>query len=229
LKKKLSVSLVLVAATYLILAPAALAQGVSAETEGSSKESSPKESSPKEGASQMFWAELDPLNNSGASGMAELALEGEQLTTSIASEGLAPNLPHAQHIHGLEQAISECPTILNDQDGDNLVNTTEGEPSYGPILVSFTTEGDTSPDSGLAVHRFPVANEDGTVNYERMFSVPSDVAQRLGEFAIVQHGVDLNGNGVYDEEAAGPSDLDPSLPQEATIPATCGRIVPVSG
>jgi hypothetical protein len=55
------------------------------------------------------------------------------------------------------------------------------------------------------------------------------VAERLGEFAIVQHGVDLNGNGVYDEEAAGPSDLDPSLPQEATIPANCGTIEPVSG
>ena len=55
------------------------------------------------------------------------------------------------------------------------------------------------------------------------------MADRLGEFAIVQHGVDLNGNGVYDEGAAGPSDLDPSLPQEATIPATCGRILPVSG
>jgi hypothetical protein len=92
--------------------------------------------------------------------------------------------------------------------------------------VSFTTEGDTNPDSGLAVDRFPVVNEDGTVTYRRMFYIPSDVAQRLGEFAIVQHGVDLH--GVYDEEAAGPSDLDPSLPQEGTIPANCGRIVPVS-
>jgi hypothetical protein len=177
----------------------------------------------------MFQADLDPLNNSGASGTANLALEGDQLTTDIASEGLAPGLPHAQHIHGLEQAISECPTILNDQNGDNLVNTTEGEPSYGPILTSFTTEGDTSPESALAVDRFPVADENGTLTYGRTFGVPTNVADRLEEFAIVQHGVDLNGNGVYDEEAAGPSDLDPSLPQEATIPANCGVIEPVSG
>ena len=178
---------------------------------------------------QAFQAELDPLNNSGASGMANLALEGDQLTADIASEGLAPGLPHAQHIHGFEDAISECPTILNDQNGDNLVNTTEGEPSYGPILTSFTTEGDTSPESGLAVDRFPVANEDGTLAYDRTFGVPTNVADRLVDFAVVQHGVDLNGNGVYDEEAAGPSDLDPSLPQEATIPANCGVIEPVSG
>ena len=202
--KKSGVALVLVGAAYMSLTPAAFAQ-------------------------EAFQADLAPLNNSGASGTANLDLEGDQLTTDIASEGLAPNLQHAQHIHGLEEAISECLTILNDQDGDNLVNTTEGEPSYGPILTSFTTEGDTSPDSGLAVDRFPVANEDGTISYGRTFGVPSDVAQRLGEFAIVQHGVDLNGNGVYDEEAAGPSDLDPSLPQEATIPANCGRILPVSG
>jgi hypothetical protein len=204
LKKKLSVALLVVSATYLSLAPAAFAQ-------------------------DMFQADLDPLNNSGASGTANLALEGDQLTTDIASEGLAPNLPHAQHIHGLEQAMSECPTILNDQNGDNLVNTTEGEPSYGPILTSLTTEGDTSPESALAVDRFPVANEDGTLSYGRTFGVPTNVADRLEEFAIVQHGVDLNGNGVYDEEAAGPSDLDPSLPQEATIPANCGVIEPVSG
>ena len=204
MKKKLSVALLVVSAAYLSLAPAAFAQ-------------------------DMFQADLDPLNNSGASGTANLALEGDQLTTDIASEGLAPGLPHAQHIHGLEQAMSECPTILNDQNGDNLVNTTEGEPSYGPILTSLTTEGDTSPESALAVDRFPVANEDGTLTYDRTFGVPTNVADRLEEFAIVQHGVDLNGNGVYDEEAAGPSDLDPSLPQEATIPANCGVIEPVSG
>ena len=204
MKKKLSVALLVVSAAYLSLAPAAFAQ-------------------------DMFQADLDPLNNSGASGTANLALEGDQLTTDIASEGLAPGLPHAQHIHGLEQAISECPTILNDQNGDNLVNTTEGEPSYGPILTSLTTEGDTSPESALAVDRFPVANEDGTLSYGRTFGVPTNVADRLEEFAIVQHGVDLNGNGVYDEEAAGASDLDPSLPQEATIPANCGVIEPVSG
>ncbi len=201
--KKSGVALVFVGAAYMSLTPAAFAQ-------------------------DMFQADLAPLNNSGASGTANLALEGDQLTTDIASEGLAPGLPHAQHIHGLEQAMSECPTLANDQDGDGLVNTTEGEPSYGPILTSLTTEGDTSPESGLAVDRFPVANENGSLTYGRTFEVPSNVAERLGDFAIVQHGVDLNGNGVYDEEAAGPSDLDPSLPQEATLPANCGVIVPVS-
>ena len=59
------------------------------------------------------------------------------------------------------------------------------------------------------------------------FSVPRNVAWGLGRMAIVQHGVDLNDNGRYDFKAAGKSELDPSLPQEATIPATCGVINPV--
>jgi hypothetical protein len=50
------------------------------------------------------------------------------------------------------------------------------------------------------------------------------VASNLGKFAIVQHGVDLNHNGRYDFRSAGKSELDPSLPQEATIPANCGVI-----
>ena len=124
----------------------------------------------------------------------------------------------------MAQAISECPTLANDQNNDCLINTAEGVPSYGPIKKSLTTRGDTSPASGLAVSRFPVANEGAALQYTRTFVIPTSVANNLGKFAIVQHGIDLNGNGVYDFESAGASELDPSLPQEATIPANCGVI-----
>jgi hypothetical protein len=206
--KKLTMLLLLAAALSVGLASAALAQGG-----GDGK--------------QRFMADLAPLNDSGASGTAKLTLEGRKLTSKIHSEGLAPNLPHAQHIHGMAQAISECPTLANDQNDDGLVNTAEGLPSYGPIRNSFTTRGDTSPESALAVNRFPVASEDGSVDYSRTFPVARKTAKNLGDFAIVQHGVDLNDNGEYDFEAAGASELDPSLPQEATIPANCGVIDPI--
>ncbi len=65
------------------------------------------------------------------------------------------------------------------------------------------------------------------ITYSRTFAVPGDVASNLCNFAIVQHGIDVNGNGEYDA-AAGPSDLDPSLPQEATAPANCGTIEPMT-
>jgi hypothetical protein len=173
---------------------------------------------------KVFMADLNPLNHSGAHGHAVLQKDGRTLDTKINSDGLAPNLPHAQHIHGMAQAISECPTLRADQNGDGLVNTAEGLPSYGPIQASLTTRGDTSPASALAVNRFPVATSDGAVNYKRTFGVSAQVARNLGDFAIVQHGVDLNHNGRYDFKSAGRSELDPSLPQEATIPANCGVI-----
>ncbi len=195
--------MVLAVAASLVLASVAFAQGTN---------------------QSFFTADLNPLNRSGADGTAYLKKDGTQLTTKIYTEGMAPNLPHAQHIHGMAQAISECPTLRADDNGDGLINTVEGLPSYGPIQVSLTTRGDTSPESALAVDRFPVASSVGFLRYERTFSVPSSVARNLGDFAIVQHGVDLNGNGRYDFRAAGKSELDPSLPQEATIPANCGVI-----
>ncbi|MDQ3863338.1 MAG: hypothetical protein M3317_07545, partial [Actinomycetota bacterium] len=162
---------------------------------------------------KVFMADLNPLNRSGAHGHALLLKDGRKLDTKIVTRGMAPGLPHAQHIHGMAQAISECPTLAADKNGDGLINTAEGLPSYGPIQVSLTTRGDTSPASALAVNRFPVARYSvGLLRYDRTFSVPRKVARNLGKFAIVQHGVDLNHNGRYDF-SAGPSELDPSLPQ----------------
>jgi hypothetical protein len=172
-----------------------------------------------------FKAELNPLNRSGAEGHAMLEKNGKKVEIEIDTKGLAPKLPHAQHIHGFKKAVSECPSLAA-SGADNLITTAEGLPAYGPIQVSLTTKGDTSPASALAVDRFPVANAKGSVNYERTLMVSANVAKNLGEKAIVQHGVDLNDNGRYDFKAAGKSELDPSLPQEATIPANCGVINP---
>jgi hypothetical protein len=178
--------------------------------------------------SKYFQAELNPLNRSGAEGYAILKKKGEdrKLQTRIYTTDMAPNLPHAQHIHGFKKAVSECPTLAL-SGRDNLITTVEGLPAYGPIQTSLTTKGDTSPESGLAVERFPVANSFGFLRYERTFSVSGNVYGNLGKKAIVQHGVDLNHNGRYDFKAAGRSELDPSLPQEATIPANCGVINPI--
>jgi hypothetical protein len=201
LSKKLGLVLLLAMALSLSLASVAFAQGTN---------------------QKFFIADLNPLNHSGAHGHALLQKDGRKLDTKIYSTGMAPKLPHAQHIHGFKQAVSECPTLAA-SGRDNLITTAEGLPSYGPIRVSLTTRGDTSPESALAVNRFPVANSVGFLRYERTISVPRLVARNLGKFAIVQHGVDLNHNGRYDF-SAGPSELDPSLPQEATIPANCGVI-----
>jgi hypothetical protein len=105
--------------------------------------------------------------------------------------------PHAQHIHFGEEARHECPTMDEAGDDDKL-DTTEGAPAYGPVAVSLTTEGDTSPDSTLAVERFPAG---GTIEYDRdNIEVSADLAEAIarGEGVVVIHGVDYDDSGKYD-------------------------------
>ena len=169
-------------------------------------------------------ARMNPLNNSGAFGYAEVDVESQRrLDVEIHVRGLAPNLPHAQHIHFGEDARHECPTVADDTNGDFRLTTTEGAPAYGPIRVSLTTRGDTSPASALAVDRFPTAPR-GVEHYERTIYTQEGVANaiRQGKAVVVIHGVDYNNNGEYDFQSAGKSELDPTLPAEATDPAVCG-------
>jgi hypothetical protein len=160
------------------------------------------------------------LNRSGATGTAHLRLRGDELTVHIKARGLVPNLVHAQHIHGIGN--SECPP-MSAAGSDGLLTTAEGLPFYGPIVQSLTVRGDTSPAAGLTIEIMPVADDKGRIDYRRTITLPQEVASDLDAFQIVQHGIDVNGNGAYDF-SAGASELDPSLPQEATAPANCGTI-----
>ena len=145
----------------------------------------------------------------------------------VVATGLSPKLVHAMHIHGVGN--SDCPGkgARNNRKPDGLIDTTEGAPAYGPITVSLTKKGDTSPASGLAVARFPVASEKGRVHYDRRFRIgknfPRRVARNLARMQVVSHGIDTKHNDKYDL-SKGKSDLDPKLPQEATVPASCGKI-----
>ncbi len=171
-------------------------------------------------------AELDPLNNSGVEGMATIVFQGDHAHVHIDAYGLAANLPHAEHIHFGASARHECPTVKDDTNLDFRLNTTDGLPAYGPIRKSLTTRGDTSPASALAVDRFPTAPM-GAIHYDRTIEVASSTLIRNiedGKSVLVIHGIDYNDNGKYDFASAGKSDLDPSLPSEATDPAACGVI-----
>jgi len=169
-------------------------------------------------------ANLQPvaLNGVNGSGTAMVAVNGTRIDVTMAASGLLPDNPHAAHIHFGADARHECPSAGDDADGDGTINTTDGDPAYGPIVVSLTKTGDTSPDSGLAVDRFDTA-PGGEISYERgSINVSEEVATAIadGESVVVIHGVDHNDSGKYDGKAK--SDLDPKLPSEATDPALCG-------
>ncbi|TQN43621.1 hypothetical protein FHU33_3077 [Blastococcus colisei] len=171
-------------------------------------------------ATGSYQADLGTLNDSGVTGTGMVTFEGDQATVTVEANGVLAGSPHAQHFHIGAQGV--CPPASADSDGDGIISTAEGQPFYGMIGTSLTTEGDTGPDSGLAVDRFPTPDGE-SYTYERTFSVTQDAqaAFEAGTAVLVVHGIDVNGNGSYDAEA-GQSSLDPSLPLEATAPAACG-------
>jgi hypothetical protein len=168
-------------------------------------------------------ASLNPLNNSGVTGRSTVGVDHRMLDISVDARGLVKDLPHAQHIHFGAKARHECPTVRDDDNVDFRLTTAEGLPAYGPVKVSLTKRGATGPGSVLAVDRYPTA-PNGKIHYDRETRTTSRVAEGIsrGHGVVVIHGVDYNGNGKYDFGSAGKSELDPSLPAEATDPAACG-------
>jgi hypothetical protein len=173
---------------------------------------------------EMYQATLNPLNNSTGSGMLTLTLNGNMATVEESFSGLAAEFdgapyPHVQHIH--IGAKGTCPTQMADKDGDGVVNTTEGEPSYGPIGTTLSTSGDTSPAAGTNLE---VALAGASANYSRTFELNADTMASVqdGTAVIVVHGLDPATLSQEAQEA--PSDLVPSLPLAATSPALCGPL-----
>ena len=170
----------------------------------------------------------DPAADGGsnASARAKLTLRGSSLDVLLKGRGLSPNLPHATHIHGKNHPeIATCPGANRRVGGvsNSLIETVDGLADYGDILVSFTTSGDTTPASGLALGRMPVAKSNGKLTYRRTVGVPSEVARHLGEKHIVVHGHDIDGDGGYDP---GPITAL-GAPLEAELPVACGAIRPL--
>jgi hypothetical protein len=182
-------------------------------------------------ASENVDIKLQDVNHTGATGTASITVDDAgNLTVVINAKGLAPNLPHAQHLHGSMDTMStHCPAT-GDKDGDGFISVEEGVPMYGGVFVSLTTTGDTTFTSALAINRMPRADAQGNLSYRRTIAaadLPAGTAAHLKDLHIVQHGVDANRNGQYDLAGLGESSFArslgvPNIPEEETDPATCG-------
>lgn len=193
--------------------------------------------------SSHFTAELRQANDSGASAVAEITLDGNTAEVSLSGDGFFDGFPHAMHIHGEPGGNNVCPPAMNPgedgfediasqamTDGTPILSVVDGAAFYGGVASSLTTEGDASGDSALAVERFPTS---GTLDYHRTIEVSEAVANDLSSLHLVVHATDLNGDGeigpVEDQDGNEiPSSLNDDLPIEATAPAACGQIVAVA-
>lgn len=176
---------------------------------------------------------LLPLNRTVANGTATLTPTPDGgLRVQTNTSGLVPNQPHAQHVHGNSTGKDfVCPPPTADTNGDGYISVPEGLPFYGPIDISLTTQGDTSPSSGLALARFPVADPGGNLVYDRTLSpaeLPAGTLAQLANLTVVQHGIDVDGNDMYNlDSPIGESQFakslgSPGVPSEGTFPADCG-------
>ena len=127
-------------------------------------------------------ATLRPLNNAPAKGTADVSVDGRRIDVSLDANRLLKGMPHAQHIHFGAQARHECPTVRDDDNADHRLSTAEGIPAYGPVRVSLTKRGDTSPTarSRSSATRWPRtarSTTTGTVSGSRArWPVPSATA-----------------------------------------------------
>jgi hypothetical protein len=175
--------------------------------------------------SSSYQAQLNALNHASGSGSMMISLNGSQATITEHFSGLAATFggnpyPHVQHIHIGAQGT--CPTTSADKNGDGVISTTEGAPSYGAIGTTLSTSGDTSPAAGTTL---TVAPSGASTDYQRTITLDSKTLASLtaGTAVVVVHGLDP---ATLSKTAQGEkSDLVPSLPLAATSPALCGTLV----
>lgn len=171
-----------------------------------------------------------PTNHVTGSGTAAVQLQGYTATVTLDTNGLLNGSPHLAHIHG--EGVGKCPTAASARlhNGHLTISTGDGIRLYGSTLASFTEWGSTSGSvpNNIDMNRYPAG---GNIRYKRTITLDRLTADliRDGDAVIVVHGIDYNGNGVYDFGALGVSDLDKTLPGEATAPALCGPLRPSPG
>ncbi|HEU4666990.1 MAG TPA: hypothetical protein VFS79_04935 [Arthrobacter sp.] len=172
-----------------------------------------------------YQSTLGQLNGSAGSGSITLDVTGNQAHVVLKVSGMPATFmdapyPHVQHIHGGAQGV--CPGPSADKDGDQVISTTEGDPSYGGIVTTLSTSGDTSPAAGLDLK---VGGQGAAYTVDRTFELNAETkaALQAGTAVVVVHGLDpatLSAAG-----QAAKSDLAPTLPLAATSPALCGTLV----
>ena len=163
-----------------------------------------------------------PTNHVDATGNATVALDGDSATITVDTNGLLDSAPHAMHIHAGGEGKCPPAQAAHQHNGRLSISTVNGEPFYGPPVTSMTKSGDISKKSILAFPRYP---HEGNIRYKRTVTLPHKVAQdvRHRRASIIVHGIDYNGNGLYDS-VLDRSELDRHLPGEATAPGLCGPL-----
>ncbi|MBI1393332.1 MAG: hypothetical protein GC152_11385 [Alphaproteobacteria bacterium] len=126
-----------------------------------------------------YRADLQDINNLGASGVATLAFDdvSNQLQVNIAASGLDADQVHVAHIHGRSDSAgnpidSVTPDISVDEDGDGFIELAEAAPSYGPILLGLSMPAGLDPlgsEGGFSTA------PGGAINFSFLYDLNADI------------------------------------------------------
>ncbi|MDT7858039.1 hypothetical protein RQM47_15435 [Rubrivirga sp. S365] len=182
-----------------------------------------------------FTVQFAALNGSGVTGTARLTMDDDDLTVEIDGQNLDATA-HPQHIHGVPggtvTAQAVCPMTADDANSDGFVDVLEGLPRYGGILLpldddistqaqnipGFPTGAsiDYSESTTTAALRSALVKDDADAS-DPIVTLGASGTVDLGDYVIVIHGT-------TDALPATVGSL-PGLPNQATLPVACGRIV----
>lgn len=194
-----------------------------------------------------YVANLQDINNLGASGQVHLTLDDvtNQLTVNVKASGLDPDMTHVQHIHGVKNpdgsnGNSQTPGAAQDTDNDGFIELGEGAVTYGPIIMSLTSD----PSAGLA--GFPTA-PGGEIDFTQTYDLLTTEAYNgtfdindlldLEDREIVIHGaftpfepvdeIPGLGGGIADDGNGNPLLATNGPIYNAALPVLAGEINPV--
>ena len=150
-------------------------------------------------ATTSYAAILNELNGSGVSGRVDFRhdRDAETLRVTANISGLAPSLPHVNHIHGRfnedgSARNSEVPTTALDADEDGFVEVLEAAPAYGDILLSLESALSMPGADPAMVHTGPAADEFGNLSYDLTFDLSED-----GIFFSPVSGADYTAEDIF--------------------------------
>lgn len=169
-----------------------------------------------------YYAQLNavaPKDVTGSGGV-WISLTGNSAKFTLQVAGLVVGAPHPAQLW--VGGKGQCPTTGQAalSDGHETVSLMDEQQVIGTVGASLTTTGDTSPNSALAMPRYPTA---GSYTYTRTFDLDPATAAAVknGNAVLVVRGIDHNSNGRYDGVLGGiPGGT--AIPAEATDPALCG-------
>lgn len=180
--------------------------------------------------SKAYTVEINGMNPSLANGEifgeAILLIHDGQLTITLATKGLKPDMMHLQHIHGfVDGRKSTCPTSTADANGDGVVDLIETEPAAGTTLIPFNA---TPVDLQIKSDTYPTADSDGLITYH--ITVP---LERLEESVRKEYDIDrlsLENRVIFihgipeNDPLPNSAESLPGVPSHITVPVACGEI-----